>query len=112
MKDVNVFKRIRRLARRMSQAFKVPYTAIRAEPQGSKYFGTCYEGGVIHIRIRNLSNGNLLQWSTIVDTLCHELAHAACFKQKDYAHSEEFARLHRAMLVWYSRQPTYIRNGY
>ena len=53
-----------------------PQTSLAAERDGvTEHYGVCYEDGAIRIRLRHARTERLLKESSLVDTLCHELAH-------------------------------------
>ena len=60
-------------------------------------YGVCYADGTIRIRLRHATTGEPLKYSSLVNTLCHELAHLRHFNhglrfQRFYAQILEFAR--------------------
>jgi hypothetical protein len=42
-------------------------------------YGVCYADGRIRIRLRHAATGRSLKYSSLVNTLCHELAHLRHF---------------------------------
>jgi predicted metal-dependent hydrolase len=78
----------------LCKRFKLRYLAIDAEDEGvTEHYGVCYEDGEIRIRLRHARTGRLLKESSLVDTLCHELAHL-----RHLDHSERFKRLYWKIL--------------
>jgi hypothetical protein len=74
--DRAVMLRLRRWGADLGPRFGLHCTALEAEREGvTDWYGVCYEDGVIRIRLRNARTGRLLKESSLVDTLCHELAH-------------------------------------
>jgi len=74
--DRSVLERLRRIARELGSAFGLRPAAIEAERDGvTGHYGICYASGLIRIRLRHAVTGRLLKESSLVDTLCHELAH-------------------------------------
>lgn len=68
--------KLRRWAVELGEPFGLRCTSLEAERDGvTEWYGVCYEDGVIRIRLRNARTGRLLKESSLVDTLCHELAH-------------------------------------
>ena len=60
--------------------FELRYSAIEAERANVKRrYGICYSDGVIKIRLRHAATGRPLKYSSLVNTLCHELAHLRHF---------------------------------
>ena len=58
-----------------------------------EHYGICYADGRIRIRLRHATTGRLLKESSLVDTLCHELAHL-----RHFDHSPRFRRFHEQVL--------------
>jgi len=74
--------------------FKLRYRVIVPENEGvTDHYGICYEDGEIRIRLRHAKTGRLLKASSLVDTLCHELAHL-----RHLDHSDRFKRLYWKIL--------------
>jgi hypothetical protein len=74
--------------------FNLRWKCLLAERQGVvEHYGICYEDGEIRIRLRHARTGRLLKESSLVDTLCHELAHL-----RHLDHSERFRRLYVRIL--------------
>ena len=66
-------------------------------------YGVCYADGTIRIRLRHAATGKALKYSSLVNTLCHELAHLEHFNhglrfQRFYRQILEFARAARIYL--------------
>ncbi len=65
---------------RISRHFGLRYRAIEAERANVKNrYGLCTSDGVIKIRLRHVVTGDPLKYSSLVSTLCHELAHLRHF---------------------------------
>jgi hypothetical protein len=74
--DGEILKRLERDARELAAHFRLPLTRLAKESSRVKRrFGSCDSKGVIRIRLRNCRNGRPLKYSSLVATLCHELAH-------------------------------------
>ena len=90
--------RINRDAELIAVRFGLRYRAIEAErPRVKRRYGICYADGTIRIRLRHAVSGQPLKYSSLVNTLCHELAHLRHFNhglrfQRFYAQILEFAR--------------------
>ena len=68
--------RLDRDARLLAGHFGLPLTHLTKESDRVKRrYGSCDTDGVIRIRLRNRRNGEFLKYSSLVATLCHELAH-------------------------------------
>jgi hypothetical protein len=80
--------------------------ALLAERDGvNAHYGICYEDGEIRIRLRHARTGKLLKESSLVDTLCHELAHL-----RHLNHGPHFRRLYQRILDD-ARELGYYRPG-
>lgn len=73
-------ERLTRDAERIAVRFELNYQSIQAERAGvSGHYGICDSDGVIKIRLRHAKTGRPLKYSSLVNTLCHELAHLRHF---------------------------------
>jgi hypothetical protein len=90
--------RLNRDAERIAQRFQLRCRAIEAErPNVKSRYGVCYADGRIRIRLRHVATGRSLKYSSLVNTLCHELAHLRHFNHGPrfkafYLHLLDFAR--------------------
>jgi predicted metal-dependent hydrolase len=101
--DERVLALLRRHALRLAQTFELPLRALHAESRRvRRRYGVCYEDGTIKIRLRSVRNGELLRESSLVDTLCHELAHL-----RHFDHGLRFERLYRRILEYARRHDIY-----
>jgi hypothetical protein len=83
-------------AERLAARFELRYKAIEAErPNVRRRYGVCYADGVIKIRLRHALSGRPLKYSSLVNTLCHELAHLRHFN-----HGERFKALYFRILEY------------
>jgi len=105
--DGDVIEKLRSMARALADHFGLRYSMIEAEDEGVvAHYGICYADGRIRIRLRHATTGRLLKESSLVDTLCHELAHLRYFD-----HSLRFRRFHERVLAearrrgWYRPGP-------
>ena len=98
-----VLERLRRHGAILAEAFRLPLGAIDAErPQVKSRFGICYDDGSIRIRLRHARTGQLLKYSSLVDTLCHELAHL-----KHFNHGKRFWLFYERILAYARRKGVY-----
>jgi hypothetical protein len=101
--DQAVVALLRRHALRLAHSFDLPLRALHAESRRVRSrYGVCYADGTIKIRLRSVRNGELLRESSLVDTLCHELAHL-----RHFDHSARFERLYRRILEYARRHGIY-----
>ena len=76
----SLIARLNRDAEQIAWRFGLRYRSIEPERANVKNrFGICYEDGVIRIRLRHAVTGRPLHYSSLVSTLCHELAHLRHF---------------------------------
>ena len=68
----------------------------------SRRYGICYADGRIRIRLHQLRSSDVLKYSVMVDTLCHELAHLRHFN-----HGRRFWQFYRRILAYARRQGIY-----
>lgn len=109
--DVLTVERLRDMAAELAGHFGLVYKAIEAESDGVVgHYGICYSDGRIRIRLRHATTGRLLKESSLVDTLCHELAHL-----RHFDHSLRFRRFHDRILAEARRRGWYrpsVRQGF
>ena len=105
--DGAALEHLRGLAVQLAATFGLRYASIEAEADGVvEHYGICYADGRIRVRLRHAATGRLLKESSLVDTLCHELAHL-----KHFDHSIRFRRFHGRILDearrrgWYKPGP-------
>lgn len=90
--------RLEQDARHLCARFGLRYRVLEAERANVKRrYGVCFSDGTIRIRLRHASTGQPLKYSSLVNTLCHELAHLRHFNhgphfQAFYARILECAR--------------------
>ena len=98
-----VLRRLRRDAALLARAHDLPLRSLHAERANVKRrYGVCYDDGSVRIRLRHVRTGELLKYSSLVDTLCHELAHLRYFD-----HGPRFEQLYRRILGWARKQGIY-----
>ncbi len=104
--DRAVIRRLREQGAALATKFSLRYKCIDPEIDGvNEYYGICYEDGEIRIRLRHAVTGRVLKESSLVDTLCHELAHL-----KHMNHGVRFRRLYQEILG-NARELGYYRPG-
>lgn len=91
-----VLRRLRRDALVLARTYELPLRALEAERANVKRrYGVCYDDGSIRIRLRHVRTGELLKYSSLIDTLCHELAHL-----RHFDHGLRFEALYRNILAY------------
>lgn len=90
--------RLERDALHLCSRFGLRYRVLEAERANVKRrYGVCFSDGTIRIRLRHAATARPLKYSSLVNTLCHELAHLRHFNhgpqfQAFYARILECAR--------------------
>lgn len=83
--------------------FGLRYRVLEAERANVKRrYGVCFSDGTIRIRLRHASTGRALKYSSLVNTLCHELAHLQHFN-----HGPRFQALYARILACARRDGLY-----
>jgi hypothetical protein len=73
-------ERLNRDATLIATRFGLRYRAVEADrANATSRYGICYSDGTIRIRLRHATTGRPLKYSSLVNTLCHELAHLRHF---------------------------------
>jgi len=86
--------RLRRDAEVLSFRFRLAYKEVSPEnPRVKRRYGLCTHDGRIFVRLRHVRTGELLKYSSLVNTLCHELAHLRHFN-----HGPRFKRFYLEIL--------------
>ncbi|MFQ5416316.1 MAG: M48 family metallopeptidase [Myxococcota bacterium] len=90
-------------AEQIANRFGLRYRSITAERAGVKRrYGVCYDDGAIKIRLRHAVSGEPLRYSSLVDTLCHELAHL-----RHFHHGPRFKAFYLELLAYARAQRIY-----
>ncbi len=89
-------ERLNRDAGRVARRFALRYRSIEAERGNvTSRYGHCTLDGVIKIRLRHAVTGQALKYSSLVNTLCHELAHL-----RHFDHGERFKAFYLELLAF------------
>ena len=98
-----LIEQLERDASRIARVFGLRYRTIEPErPQVKRRLGVCYRDGTIRIRLKHATTGRPLKYSSLVDTLCHELAHLRHFN-----HGKRFQSFYRRILEHARREGIY-----
>ena len=90
-------------AQRICARFRLRYRVLEAERANVKRrYGVCFSDGTIRIRLRHATTGKPLKYSSLVNTLCHELAHLRHFN-----HGQRFQGFYGQLLEWARREGIY-----
>lgn len=83
-------------AQRIAARFGLRYRKIEAERGNvTSRYGICYSDGLIKIRLIHATTGRPLKYSSLVNTLCHELAHL-----RHFDHGLRFRAFYQELLAW------------
>jgi predicted metal-dependent hydrolase len=98
-----LIERLNRDGAVIAQYFELRYRVIEAERANVKRrYGVCFSDGTIRIRLNHVVTKEPLRYSSLVDTLCHELAHLRHFN-----HGVQFQRFHRMLLAFARERSIY-----
>lgn len=95
--------RLERDAQRICARFRLSYRVLEPERANVKRrYGVCFSDGTIRIRLIHVTTKRPLKYSSLVNTLCHELAHLRHFN-----HGERFQTYYGQILEWARREGIY-----
>ena len=98
-----LMERLNADAQRIARRFGLRYKEIAAERANVKRrYGVCFADGSIRIRLRHTLTGRSLKYSSLVNTLCHELAHLRYFN-----HGLRFRAFYHELLEFARREGIY-----
>jgi predicted metal-dependent hydrolase len=88
--------RLNRDAAAIADRFGLRYRVIEPEaPRVKRRYGVCFSDGTIRIRLAHAKTGAPLRYSSLVATLCHELAHLRHFNP-----GPRFRTFNQMLLEW------------
>jgi predicted metal-dependent hydrolase len=91
-----LIEQLNRDGERIARQFGLRYQSIAAERSNvTSRYGSCCEEGAIKIRLNHAVTGRPLKYSSLVNTLCHELAHLRFFD-----HGDRFKLFYQQVLEW------------
>jgi predicted metal-dependent hydrolase len=88
-----LLRRLREDAQLLAHAYGLPLRRLDKTRRDARLYGTCDVEGQIRIRLRSRTTGAFLRYSSLVATLCHELAHL-----RHFHHGPSFVRFYRELL--------------
>jgi len=95
--------RLERDALHLCSRFELRYRVLEAERANVKRrYGVCFSDGTIRIRLRHVATARPLKYSSLVNTLCHELAHL-----KHFNHGPQFQAFYARILECARREGIY-----
>jgi hypothetical protein len=98
-----LWERLEADARRIAAQFRLECSRLEPEREGVRsHYGITYGDGTIRIRLRHAATGRSLKYSSLVNTVCHELAHLRHFN-----HGERFKKFYFRILEWARREGIY-----
>ena len=98
-----LIERLNRDAERIARHFGLRYQSITAERANvTSRYGSCCEEGAIKVRLCHAVTGKPLKYSSLVNTLCHELAHLRFFN-----HGDRFKLFYQQILEWARAEDIY-----
>ena len=91
-----LIERLNRDGERIARHFGLRYQSISAERANvTSRYGSCCEEGTIKVRLCHVVTVKPLKYSSLVNTLCHELAHLRFFN-----HGDRFKLFYQQILEW------------
>ncbi|MFH1130874.1 MAG: Wss1p-related putative metallopeptidase [Pseudomonadota bacterium] len=101
--NAQLMTQLRHDALLIAERFGLNFQSLEAErPTIKSRYGICYADGLIKIRLHHVRTGKPLKYSSLIDTLCHELAHLRHFN-----HGPEFKAFFWQILNWARSQGIY-----
>jgi hypothetical protein len=102
LEEEQLLGRLRADAESISAPFGLVCRSIHKTRRDAQLLGSCDTDGAIRLRLRSRLNGEFLKYSSLVATLCHELAHL-----RHFSHGPAFRRFYLELLDVARRQGRY-----
>ena len=94
---------LRRDATGIAERFGLRFQEISPErPNVKRRYGICTDDGRIAVRLKHVRTGKSLKYSSLINTLCHELAHLRHFN-----HGPRFKAFYLQILDYARREGIY-----
>ena len=94
---------LERDAERICRRFALRYRVLEPERANvRRRYGVCFSDGTIRIRLTHATTRRPLKYSSLVSTLCHELAHL-----RHFHHGPRFQVFYAEILEWTRREGIY-----
>ncbi len=100
--EEQLLERLRNDCQPIADAFGLRWSSVKRTRSDAKLYGCCDADGNIRIRLRSRTTGEFLRYSSLIATMCHELAH---LRYMD--HGPEFRALDQRLLRWAREQGVY-----
>ncbi len=100
--EEDLLQRLRADARAIAAPFGLEFRSIEKTRRDARLYGSCDTDGEIRLRLRSRITGEFLKYSSLVATLCHELAHL-----RHFSHGPSFTLLYDRLLQMARRQGRY-----
>jgi metallopeptidase YgjP-like protein len=96
-------KRLRADAERIAGHFGLSWRELSPErPHVKRRYGVCFADGRIAVRLSHVKTGKALKYSSLINTVCHELAHLRHFN-----HGPRFKAFYFEILDFARREGIY-----
>ncbi len=102
----SLLERLRTDCQPIADAFGLRWSSVKRTRADAKLYGCCDADGNIRIRLRSRTTGAFLRYSSLIATMCHELAHLSHMD-----HGPEFRALDQKLLRWAREHGIYQPEG-
>ena len=98
-----ILDRLNKDAETLAKKFRLNIKKLAPERRNVRNrYGICFSDGTIQIRLNDLRSGKILRYSSLIDTLCHELAHLRYMN-----HGLRFQNLYKRILEFARQEKIY-----